>query len=302
MLLSIVMPSFNHGRFLPAALDSILAQDHRPLEIIVVDGASKDDTVAVLERYAERHPELRFLSEPDKGPADAVNKGLAMVRGELIGICSADDTYHPGALSKVVRAAQAHPDAGFIYGDVVGIDADGKALGADPLPDFSWEAFFAIGLAIPQGSIFFRTSVQRQVGGWNAAYYGCDLDFWLRILFRTRALHLREPLSSWRMHEQQRTRPDAVARIRRDYARMIEESPEIAAAPARIRRLARASSLLWCFLEPGPNLWPARRDALKALFLHPGYPRYLPRQRLLRLVPGYGRVRGWLTRSEAAPA
>ena len=186
-LLSIVMPSYNQGRFLREALDSIFSQSYRPLEVIVVDGASSDDSCAILADYAARHPELRWISEKDQGPADAVNKGLAMMRGELAGICSSDDLYCPGALEQVVRTAQAHPDCGFIYGDVAGVDERGAALGEGCLPGFSWPAFFAISLALPQGSIFFRTRLAREVGGWNASYYSCDIDYWLRMLFRARA-------------------------------------------------------------------------------------------------------------------
>lgn len=291
MHLSIVVPSFNQGRYLAAALDSILGQDTPPFEVIVADGASTDDTVAILERYAQKYPQLRWLSEKDNGPADAVNKGLAMVRGDWIGICSSDDLYCDGAFTRLARSIDADPDIGFFYGDVAGIDTEGRDLGAGNLPAFSWPAFFAIGLAIPQGSIFFRTADARAVGGWNPAYYSCDLDYWLRLLFRAPAKKIPAVLSYWRIHPEQRTRGDRVARIRRDYVRMIADSPELAAASPQMRRWARASCRLWCYLEAGPNLWPARRDAVLALFQHPTYPRYLSRAQLLRLVPGIGTLR-----------
>src|ERR1043165_2387570 len=91
-LLSVIVPRYNHGRYLRATLRSILDQAYRPLEVIVVDGASKDETLDVLKSF-EGTPELRWISEKDRGPADAVNKGLAMAKGELIGIQSADDIY-----------------------------------------------------------------------------------------------------------------------------------------------------------------------------------------------------------------
>src|ERR1051325_691202 len=94
-LLSIIVPSYNQGRFIRRTLDSILSQGYRPIEVIVVDGASKDETVEVLESIDAA--ELRWISEKDRGPADAVNKGLAMAQGELIGIQSADDVYYRDA-------------------------------------------------------------------------------------------------------------------------------------------------------------------------------------------------------------
>jgi glycosyltransferase involved in cell wall biosynthesis len=301
-LLSIVMPSYNQGRFLPAALDSILGQSYRPLEVIVVDGASSDDSCAILADYAGRYPELRWISEKDQGPADAVNKGLALMRGELAGICSSDDVYTPEAFEQVMRAAQAHPDCGFLYGDVAAVDEQGRELGRGRLPEFSWEAFFAISLALPQGSIFFRTKLAREIGGWNAGYYSCDIDYWLRMLFRTRALKIPQVLSHWRMHPEQRTRADRLARLRRDYERMIAESPDLRAASPRLRRLARASCALWVYYEPGPDLWAARRAALRALLLHPTYPFYIQRERLLPMIPGYGRSRALLARLRGTQA
>src|SRR4051794_3921073 len=84
-LVTIVVPSFNQGRFIRTTIDSVLEQTYRPLEIIVVDGGSNDETVSVLQSYGDL-PELRWTSEPDKGVADAVNKGFAQARGEVIGI------------------------------------------------------------------------------------------------------------------------------------------------------------------------------------------------------------------------
>src|ERR1043166_2278014 len=84
-LFSVIVPSYNQGRYLRQTLESILGQSYRPLEVIVVDGASKDETVEVLKSFAHA-PELRWISEKDRGPADAVNKGFAMASGELIGI------------------------------------------------------------------------------------------------------------------------------------------------------------------------------------------------------------------------
>src|SRR4029078_10041925 len=93
-LVSIIVPSFNQGRFIRTTIDSILEQSYRPLEAIVVDGGSNDDTVDVLKSYGDL-PELRWTSEPDTGVADAVNKGFARARGEVIGIQSSDDWYAP---------------------------------------------------------------------------------------------------------------------------------------------------------------------------------------------------------------
>src|SRR5262245_47637775 len=105
-LVSIVVPSFNQGRFIRTTIDSVLQQAYRPLEIIVVDGGSTDETIDVLKAYGNL-PELQWTSEPDHGVADAVNKGFQRARGDVIGIQSSDDWYTPGAVAAAVEALQA---------------------------------------------------------------------------------------------------------------------------------------------------------------------------------------------------
>src|SRR6185436_19107774 len=111
-LISVVIPSYNQGRYIRETIDSTLAQDYRPIEVLVMDGASKDETVDVLQSYDA--PELQWISEPDRGVVDAVNKGLARARGEIIAIQSSDDVYVPGAFSAV---AQAMPGFELVFGD-----------------------------------------------------------------------------------------------------------------------------------------------------------------------------------------
>src|SRR6184192_3889863 len=102
-LLTIIIPSYNQGLYIRETIDSTLAQDYRPIEVLVVDGASSDDTVAVLQGY-DGVPELQWWSEPDRGVVDAVNKGLAKATGEIQAIQSSDDTFLPDAISTVVSA------------------------------------------------------------------------------------------------------------------------------------------------------------------------------------------------------
>src|SRR5713226_9368149 len=96
---SIIVPSYNQGRFIRQTLDSILAQDYRPLEVLVLDGKSSDDTVEILREYEDVFHGLRWWSESDDGVADAVNKGLTRATGTYAGIQSSDDIYLPGAIT-----------------------------------------------------------------------------------------------------------------------------------------------------------------------------------------------------------
>src|SRR5688572_1037654 len=97
-LVSIVTPSLNQGRYLDEAIRSVQGQDYPRLEHVVVDGGSTDETLDVLRR----HPHLRWVSEPDGGQSDAVNKGFRLARGEIFGWLNADDYYLPGAVAAAV--------------------------------------------------------------------------------------------------------------------------------------------------------------------------------------------------------
>jgi glycosyltransferase involved in cell wall biosynthesis len=292
------VPSFNQGRFIGRTLDSIFAQDYRPIEVIVADGASSDETVPILEEYSARHPELQWSSEPDGGPADAVNKGLARARGAVIGIQSSDDVYYPRAFNTVMRVFAEDPECGFLVGNCVGITEDDQMLYTSQLPAFSWEAYFGIALCIPQSSIFFRADVARAAGGWNAKYFGCDLDYWLRLMLRTKARHIEDVLSGWRLYGGQRTHGGHERQIWEGYWQMIEDCAELRSAPLRVRRLACASRHIMALSHhPTRRPWALRWHVLLALLQHPTFWRYQSPQQLVRLVPGYE----WATRVIRGP-
>lgn len=301
MDLSVIVPSFNQGRFIERTLDSILDQDHPPLEVIVVDGASTDGTVDLLRARASQDDRLRWVSEPDDGPADAVNKGLAMARGDVASIQSSDDVYYPGAFAAVAKVFDTDPECGFVIGNYQGITEADEPMYDSELPAFSWEAYFGMALCIPQSSIFFRMDVARAAGGWNPKYFGCDLDFWLRLLLRTEARRIEDVLSGWRIYAGQRTSGRHGAAIWEGYWQMIDDCEELKSAPRRVRRLARASRhILALRFHPTGNRWAVRGHALLALPGHPTFWRYQEPEHLKRLVPGYRWARSMLRRRSRA--
>ena len=242
-LVSIVVPSFNQGQFLRATIDSILSQDYRPLEILVMDGGSRDQSVDVLKSYGEI-PELHWVSEKDSGVVEAVNKGFAKARGQVIAIQSSDDTYLPGAISSAVRHFQSDPSYGLVYADTVKIDAEGRELGRSASGPFSLENFLLIRTWIPQPSAFFRRELLETVGGWDDRVpYAADTDLWLRMIFRTQVQKIEEYWSQRRLHEAQRD--TQVKKIVRDYTLMLTQSPDIAGAAPHIRNAALASAHLF---------------------------------------------------------
>lgn len=237
--LSIVVPSFKQGQFIRDTIDSILSQSYRPLTIHVIDGGSPDETVDVLKSYGSIS-ELHWISEPDRGVVDAVNKGFALVTGDIIAIQSSDDMYLPGTLQRIVDEFRSYPDVGLIYGDTIKVDAGGHELQRVPIGPYSLENLFLLKTWIPQPSAFFRREMLQSCGVWDESIpYAPDTDLWIRMAFRTNVRKLDEYLSQRRMHGEQRDTQSN--RIVRDYTKMIQQSPDIARAPQALRRAAYAS-------------------------------------------------------------
>ena len=241
-LVSIIVPSFNQGRFIRATIDSILSQDYRPLRIHVLDGGSTDETVNVLKSFGSA-PELDWVSEPDRGVVDAVNKGFAKVRGHIVGIQSSDDTYRQGAIARVVGEFCRRADLGMVYGDTVKIDAEGHEISKNRIGPWSLENMLLFRTWIPQPSCFIRRELLQACGGWDERIpYAPDTDLWMRIAFRTNVSKIDEYLSERRIHDAQRD--TQAAKISRDYCKMIDQSRELAVSNDSVRRKAKASQHL----------------------------------------------------------
>lgn len=239
-LVSLVIPSFNQGKFIRETIDSCLSQRYRPLEVIVMDGGSRDETVAVLKSYGPL-PELRWVSEPDRGVADAVNKGMALARGEICAIQSSDDAYLPDAIEQAVAAFHQHPEAALIYADTVKVDADGKELSRFQTGPFSITNFLAKRTVVLQPAAFFRRAAFEAVGGWSMDYFIADTECWLRMIMRFPARKVNAFWALRRMHEAQRDKN--AGRIMEDYRRMTRESSGIQSGPRRWRRAAKCGEL-----------------------------------------------------------
>src|SRR5689334_24373857 len=203
-LVSIIVPSFNQGQFIRETIDSILGQDYRPIEVLVFDGASRDHTVEVLESY-KGTPELKWWSEPDNGVVDAVNKGLACARGEIIGIQSSDDVYLPGAIAAAVAFFKRHTAMSLAYGNVEYIDQDSKVTGEQSFPPFNLNEYLGRFTYIPQPCAFFRAEVIGEVGAWRAEVsYAADADFWMRIAIQHGVGNIDQMMARYRHHPAQR--------------------------------------------------------------------------------------------------
>lgn len=147
-LVSVVINNYNYGRFLAGAIESALAQTYRPLEVIVVDDGSIDDSRAVIARYRGR---VKPVFKRNGGQGSAFNAGMRAAEGDLIALLDADDLWFPEKVSAVVAAAADHPEAVLLYHRVRPVSGEGRPAG-EPRPG-----------RLPSGSIAAQT---RRSGGW----------------------------------------------------------------------------------------------------------------------------------------
>ena len=179
-LVSIVTPSYNQARFLPATIESVLTQTYPNIEYIVIDGGSTDGSAALIERYADRL--AYWISEPDKGQTDAINKGFARANGEILAWLNSDDTYQPDAVANAVAKLHENPDCGLVYGEANFIDEHGQVIGRFPAAQTNYERLRRGYVHIPQQSAFWRASLWQQVGPLDdGLYFAIDYDLWLKL-------------------------------------------------------------------------------------------------------------------------
>ena len=195
---ALVTPSFNQAAFLPACLGSVRAQEGVVLHHEVRDGGSTDGSVEVLRAAGAG---LRWTSGPDGGQVRAVNAGLRELPGEICGFLNSDDVLLPGALVRVAREFERHPEADVIYGRAWFIDAAGGRTREYPTLPFDAEALVQH-CFICQPAAFWRRSVHARFGWFDPAYdHTFDYEFWLRLLVRgARFHHLPEFLAASREH------------------------------------------------------------------------------------------------------
>jgi glycosyltransferase involved in cell wall biosynthesis len=202
--ISIVTPSFNQAVFIEETLRSVGSQQYSVIEHIVIDGASTDGTVDILKRYSSTPgwEHLRWISEPDHGQSDALNKGFRMATGDVIGWLNSDDLYEPDSFARVSKAFEENPLVDFIYGDYLIIDETGKTLISKKEIDFDWEIMLCGLNYIAQPNVFFRRRVFSELGYLNdSLHYVMDYEFWLRAATHGfRFQHIPSAFAACRWH------------------------------------------------------------------------------------------------------
>ncbi|HUI88911.1 MAG TPA: glycosyltransferase family 2 protein [Anaerolineales bacterium] len=198
-LVSVVTPSFNQARFLEATIQSVLSQNYPRLEYIIVDGGSADGSVDIIKKYLGRL--AWWTSEADQGQTDAINKGFAHAKGDILAWINSDDTYEPGAVSSAVDFLRDHPEVGLVYGDANYINEDSRMIGRFPAAQTDLARLRRGYVHIPQQAAFFRSALWREVGPLDPSFYfAMDYDLWVRLAARSQVKYIPQTWANFRLH------------------------------------------------------------------------------------------------------
>ena len=202
--ISIITPSYNQVDFIETTILSVLEQEYPDLEYIVMDGGSTDGTLDILRKYEDR---LQWVSEPDRGQAHAINKGLARASGEVTAFLNSDDVYAPGALRAVGAYFADHAEAQWLTGKCSIIDEKGQEMRkAITAYKHFWLGFRSYDVLqvvnyISQPATFWRRGLLQEIGSLNEDLrYTMDYEYWLRIGQRYRPHVLRHRLAGFRLY------------------------------------------------------------------------------------------------------
>lgn len=200
-LVSIVTPSFNQGKFIEYAILSVKNQCYPNIEHIIVDGVSTDNTIDIIKKYEGKY-NLRWISEPDRGQSDAINKGFKMAKGEIIGWINSDDAYFSrDTISEVVNFFDINSGSKLVYGDIILINAENEVIRINPVVLFFGQKALKIHRTPSQPAVFFKRCIIERYSLDVDLTYSMDYDFWLRIGKENKFFHIKKILSCFRLHD-----------------------------------------------------------------------------------------------------
>ena len=270
-LVSIITPSFNQASFLEQTLRSVFEQEYPRIEYIVIDGASTDGSVEIIRKHEKRL--AYWVSEKDSGQAEAINKGLARATGDIVAWINSDDYYFPGAIASAVKAFEAHPNAGIVYGDTVAVDEKGDFIYFPKYAQWGLEDLLTFNI-MGQPAVFMRRDVLQKAGFLDSSFHFLlDHHLWIRMASHAPMVYLPERWAAGRFHESAKNVAQA-AKFGEEAFRVLDRAksePRVSGTLARVSRQSRAAALRinGRYLLDSGKAWESFKSYMQSLATHP---------------------------------
>ncbi len=236
-LISVITPTYNRASFLDETIRSVLSQDYQPIDYLVLDDGSTDNTVEVLNKYKGL---IRWESHPNMGETMTVNKGFHMAKGEIIGVVNSDDPLLPGAIRTIADVMRKEEDIIVAYPDWDMIDAEGGKIDHISTYDYDYIDMLRWHHCMPGPGTFFRKWVADELKGRDASFrYVADFDFWLRAGTIGRFTRIPETLATFRWHQGGASSGELGVRMAEEHIRLVEKIYSLPNLPKRAFKVRR---------------------------------------------------------------
>lgn len=200
-MISVITPVYNGEQFVESCIKVVIDQACCSVEHIIVDGDSTDRTVDIIKQYAEQYPHIRWVSEKDDGQSDAMNKGSAMAKGEILGILNVDDFYEPNVLSRVSDFFKTLAEPSFIVGNCNVWGDEGELIRLDKPNKLKLLDLLSLSSHFPvnPSAYFYHKSLHQKIGGYTVdEHYAMDIDFILKAVQEARVYYVDETWGNYR--------------------------------------------------------------------------------------------------------
>ena len=252
-LVSIITPTYNCGRYLKECIESVLAQDYPNIEHVIQDGASTDNSIKILKKYSSQkyRRKIKWISEPDDGQVDGLNRAIQRSKGEIILVLNADDALLPDACSWAVKQMSRYRKAAVVYGDQYIVNAKSNITGIGVTGEFNFEKFLCVEQYMATQAAFIRRSMFEKVGLYADTSLETmpDYEMWLRISAKYPMQYIPKIITRYRIYPHMDGKnPRSAKRFIKAKSTVLEgilQSPKTQIGIKRLRKRAYAGMYLW---------------------------------------------------------